>query len=240
MIIKIWHLSAPAIDSLLALPETGMGFQLVEADCWGKLTPFIIFNSELAVDLSAVNLVIGDDPSVILNNGLRIVDVLKGYKQTTISAPEPHSFRLIGSRVDVASEIASSKGAWSPQVAQSSSLVKRITLAENRVFHRFSAFYPDKRINPKTGDFAAGTYATPDSEVPFVPTGFAAVGRFALPNNLPASYHYMIEAPAGTTVAFGTVAPAFGQAGGGVEAYSPGAIVNQKVPPYEPSQLPDE
>lgn len=240
MIMKIWHLSAPAIDSLLALPETGMGFQLVEANCWGKLTPFIIFNSDLAVDISALNLEIGDDPSVILNNGLRIVDALKGYREPIFRAPQPHSFRLIGSRVDVESEIASSKGGGSPQIAQSSSLVKRITLTENRIFHRFSAFYPDKRINSKTGDFAAGTYATPDSEVPFVPTGFAAVGRFALPNNLPASYHYMIEAPTGTTVAFGTVAPAFGQAGGGVEAYFPGAVVNQKVPPYQLSHLPDE
>ena len=237
--MKIWHLSSPAINSLLALPETGMGFQFVEAICLGSLRPLIVFNSDLAVDISSLNIDIGDDPSIILNNGRRIIEALRGYRETIISAPQPHSFRLIGSRIDDPSGLPVSK-ATQAQLAQSSSLVKRMTLTQNRTFHRFSAFYPDKRINPQTGDFAAGTYATPDSEVPFAPTGFAAVGRFALPNNLPASYHYTIEAPTGTVVAFGTVAPAFGQAGGGVEAYFPESVVNQKVPPYEPVKLPDE
>jgi len=86
----------------------------------------------------------------------------------------------------------------------------------------------------------AGTYAAPESEVPFVPTGFVAVGRFALPNTLPASFHYLIEAPAGTSVDFGTVAPAFGQAGGGVEAYFASAVTNAKVPPAPVVRLPDE
>ena len=55
-----------------------------------------------------------------------------------------------------------------------------------------------------------GGAEAPESEVPFVPTGFVAVGRFALPNSIPASFHYEIEAPVGTSVDFGTVAPAFG------------------------------
>jgi hypothetical protein len=76
--------------------------------------------------------------------------------------------------------------------------------------------------------------------VAFVPTGFVAVGRFALPNNLPASYHYEIEAPAGTVVDFGTVAPAFGQAGSGVEAYFSTAVTNAKRPPTPVSKIPDE
>jgi hypothetical protein len=46
------------------------------------------------------------------------------------------------------------------------------------------------------------TYAAPASEVPFVPTGFVVVGRFALPVNLPASHHYEFEAPIGTDVDF--------------------------------------
>jgi len=108
------------------------------------------------------------------------------------------------------------------------------------VFHRFSSFNPDRRVDPVTGSFVPGTYAAPESEVPFVPTGFGAVGRFALPNNLPASYHYEIEAPTGTIVDFGTVAPAFGQAGGGVEAYFASAVTNAKTPPTPVSTLPDE
>jgi len=66
------------------------------------------------------------------------------------------------------------------------------------------------------------------------------MGRFALPNNLPASYRYEIEAPVGTAVDFGTVAPALGQAGGGVEAYFSKAIANAKIPPSPVLKLPDE
>jgi hypothetical protein len=237
--MKVWNLSEQAINSLRDLAETGMGFQLVEAVNWGKPTPFIVFNSELAVDISGLGLIPSDDPSVILNNGLSIIESLKSEREDIFTAPSPHSFRLLSSRISTApSRIL--KGLASLQASMPSSLVKKIVLHKNRVFHRFSAFNPDKRVNPKTGDFLPGTYATPESEVPFVPSGFAAVGRFALPNNQPASHHYVIEAPAGTTVAFGTVAPAFGQAGGGVEAYFQSAVTNQKIPPTAPSRLPDE
>lgn len=234
--MKVWNLNEQSIRSLLELPETGMGFQLVEAVNWGKQTPFIVFNSELAVDISELGLSPSDDPSVILDNGLRIIESLKSYKTTMFSAPSPHSFKLLSSRIsDKPSRISTSLKASMP-----SSLVKKVVLHENRIFHRFSAFNPDKRVNPKTGNFLPGTYATTESEVLFVPSGFAAVGRFALPNSLPASHHYVIEAPAGITVEFGTVAPAFGQAGGGVEAYFKSAVLNQQVPQTAPSRLLDE
>jgi hypothetical protein len=73
-----------------------------------------------------------------------------------------------------------------------------------------------------------------------VPTGFMAVRRFALPVNLPASHHYEIMAPVGIHVDFGTVAPAFGQSGGGVEAYFAKAVANAKMPPTTHKPLPDE
>ena len=118
--------------------------------------------------------------------------------------------------------------------------MKNVTLSASRVFHRYSAFNPDHRVDPITGNFVPGTYAVPESEAPFIPTGFAAVGRLALPNLIPASHHYLLEAPSGTQVAFGTVAPAFGQAGGGVEALLLNGAPNQQVPPIPPSVIPDE
>jgi hypothetical protein len=126
-----------------------------------------------------------------------------------------------------------------PKSAPPSTLVKSYTLAAKRLFHRFSAFNPDRRVNLATGDFLAGTYATTDSDFPLAPSGFAAVGRFALPNNLPASHHFQIEAPVGTPVICGTVAPAYGQAGGGVEALFVNAVNNGQVPRVS-SLLPDD
>jgi hypothetical protein len=130
-------------------------------------------------------------------------------------------------------------GSAAAAVAAPSSLVKSYPLLANRLFHRFSAYSPDKRVDPWTGDFLAGTYATTDSDFALVPSGLAAVGRFALPNILPASYHYQIEAPVGTPVTSGTVAPAFGQAGGGVEALFASAVVNAQSPAAWPP-LPDD
>jgi len=143
-------------------------------------------------------------------------------ESTMFSAPSPSDFKLLNYRVSVIGNNV--LGGSAPVIAQSSTLVKKEDLASNRKFYRFSAYNPDRRVDPITGDFAAGTYATTDNDEPFVPSGFAAVGRYALPNNSPASYKYTITAPAGEAVEYGTVAPAFGQAGGGVEA-----LFNKKV-----------
>jgi hypothetical protein len=238
--MKMWNLGEAEVGALMNMPETGMGFQFVEAIIWGDATPLLVVNSQHAIDLSEMKLLPDDDPTVILRNGLRVIEALKSRPVATIfSAPQPHSFRLLNARVG---PLPATIGppAVAASVALPASLVKHDTLAANRVFHRFSAFKPDRRVDPVTGDFLAGTYAAPASEVPFVPTGFVAVGRFALPNILPASFHYEIEAPAGTTVDFGTVAPAFGQSGGGVEAYFANAVANVKTPPTPVAKLPDE
>ncbi len=71
----------------------------------------------------------------------------------------------------------------------------------------------------------------------FVNSGSAVVGRFALPMPLPACYIMQYELPAGKTIKVGTVAPSFGQAGGGVEIQLPQAqavnVVGQfTVPEY--------
>jgi hypothetical protein len=238
--MQTWSLGASAISSLVNLPETGMGFQLVEAVVLGMTKPLLVLNADHAIDIAEIGLEFGDDPSVILRNGLRIMDTMNsGIVQTMFAAPQPHSFKLLGSRISLP-QIANPTAGGVLMVALPSSLVKHVSLPANRVFHRFSAFNPDRRVDPKSGSLLPGTYVAPESEIPFVPTGFTAVGRFALPNNLPASHHYVIEAPAGTSVDFGTVAPAFGQAGGGVEAYFKNAVTNAQVPPTPASKLPDE
>jgi hypothetical protein len=235
------NLDESSIESLRKLPESGMGFQLVDIAVWGNKKPFLVFNSKRAIDLSQISLESGDDPAVILRNGMKIVDLLRDDTvETMFMAPQPTSFVLLNARIPVAQALRAVMASAAVKVALPSSLVKHVSLSADRVFHRFSAFSPDLRVDPVTGNFLPGTYACPESELPFVPTGFAAVGRFALPNNLPASYHYEITAPKGTAVDFGTVAPAFGQAGGGVEAYFASGAVNAKSPPTAHPSLPDE
>lgn len=227
---------------LEALPETGMGFQLVEAIVMGNLKRLLVFNSETAIDLSDIALSVSNDPAVILRNGIRIVELLKSdVRQTVVMAPAPHSFKLLNTRIPPLHALAGGTMSSMPVMAAlPSSLVKHVKLKAPRAFHRFSAFTPDRRVNHVTGDFLPGTYASPVSELPFLPTGFAVVGRLALPNNLPASHHFEINAATGTEIDFGTVAPAFGQAGGGVEAFFSKGAKNASTLPAVHPDLPDE
>lgn len=81
---------------------------------------------------------------------------------------------------------------------------------------RFSASGIDRRI-AADGSVAPDTYATTIKDAGYVNSGFSTVARYALPNPFPANYASQIAAShsSGTTV--GTVAPAFGESGGGVE-----------------------
>ncbi len=233
--MKMINLNDSAINELLDLPETGMGFQFVDATFWGDRKRFLVFNSEHAIDITELNLSTTDEIYELLQNERKIISYLDFERDLTISAPAPHSFELISTRV-----ATPSAPAGKPIAATPSTLVKHVNLANNRKFFRFSAFNPDRRVDPATGDFRPGTYATVESELPFVQTGFVAVGRFALPNNIPASYRYTIEAPKYTPVSFGTVAPAFSQAGGGVEAYFAKKVINQQKPMQPVAPIPDE
>ncbi len=88
------------------------------------------------------------------------------------------------------------------------------------VFIRYSAFNPDKRIKPD-GSVIRGTYCTTLNDDQEVPSGLAAVGRYALPSRLSHIYAYEIRPPKDIPIYFGTVTPNYGLAGGGVEVFFP-------------------
>lgn len=71
-------------------------------------------------------------------------------------------------------------------------------------------------------------------------SGVAAIARFALPTPIPAVYAYPIV-PKGAMLGnleFGPVAPAFGQAGGGVEVeFLKGLAAGSVVGPYRISEI---
>ena len=229
------HLDNSAIAELSAIPETGMGFQHVQAKFEGQVTQFLVINGTDAFQLNALGLAEGFDPSTIAANGEKVLRAALDDQFGFFSSNHPRGFSLLSSRIPVTSSPSAA-----PHFAPPSSLVKRHTLAAPRQFFRYSAFNPDRRVNPHTGDWLPGTYGTTESETHFVPTGFVAVGRFALPLSLPASFRYEITAPLGTTVAFGTVAPAFGQSGGGVEAFFVGPVVHSAPPAAGLMKIPDE
>lgn len=230
-----WKLDAESAAELLKWPETGMGFQYVEGQVNGRNVVLLVFNAEDAYDVSDVPLADSTDPASILLNGTRIIQAIGAavLQNDTLSVS-------VNAVAPPRTGGGAAGGAATPTatVAPPSSLVKSYALTGSRLFHRFSAFKHDRRVDKK-GNFLAGTYATTDSDFPMVPSGFAAVGRFALPNIAAASYHFQIEAPKTTWVTTGTVAPAFGQAGGGVEAVFVAAVANGQSLPFS-SKLADD
>ena len=111
------------------------------------------------------------------------------------------------------------------------------TTQANDVFYRCEHWLTSRRVLLSTGDILAGTYGFPESELPFVPTGFAAVGRYALPNLPPASRRYEIRPSAGYKLKCGAAVPLYGQAGGGVEVMFPNKFTNNVVPIPAPTVL---
>jgi hypothetical protein len=92
-------------------------------------------------------------------------------------------------------------------------------------YFRFEPWPTSRRINqPTSGGVLAGTYTVPRSELPFLPTGFAAVARCALPNLLPACFKWELQPPSNTPFRCGASVPLYGQAGGGVEVEFPSAF----------------
>jgi hypothetical protein len=105
------------------------------------------------------------------------------------------------------------------------------------VFYRCEHWATSQRVRYATNDILARTYGFPASELRFVPTGFAAVGRYALPDLPPACRRYEIRPPPGYTLQCGACVPLYGQAGGGVEVMFPKTFTNAvQLPP--PTSLP--
>jgi hypothetical protein len=132
---EMWNLDEDAVAALKALPETGMGFQLVEGSFWGRVAPLLVFNTERAYDLSTIGLEPGDDPATILRNGLKIVELLKSeIARTIIAAPSPRIHGLLGSRIGTPPAAPAATAAAGIVTALPSSLVKHLKLPNDRTF----------------------------------------------------------------------------------------------------------
>jgi hypothetical protein len=104
--------------------------------------------------------------------------------------------------------------------AQTPALPVTTNTRQHQAFLRFSVVPNDRRVLPG-GGLAAGTHATTVNDAGLAPSGIAAVGRYALPNPLPAKFLYTVVPPPNTAMQVGAALPNFGQAGGGVEVFFP-------------------
>jgi hypothetical protein len=94
------------------------------------------------------------------------------------------------------------------------------------VFYRWEPYPVSRRVRQASRSVLPNTYAAPQSETPYVPTGFSAVARYALPSLFPACWRWEIQ-PKPTTIRCGASVPMYGQSGGGVEVMFPAGCTNR-------------
>lgn len=218
----MFKLTDGQMRGLVAQPETGMGYQAVDATLADNTTARgVAYNAEL----------------LSLDNEPRV------------SVPTPYR-TLLESAKSASGQIKSLRvvphaGSTTFSMARESSAVKSAGPAKDApeekttagdIFKRFSAYQNDHRVLPD-GSLAKGSFATTEDDAKNVKTGADAVARYALPNSSPASYRFTIKPDAGTKLKKGVAAPAYGQPGGGAEVIFTDGTQSNTV--TGPDKIPD-
>lgn len=214
----LYRISSKMRDSLLASNESGMGYQLVRSNGYH----YIVLNALLGMDAEASWV-----PHLPDLQTLEKLFSTPDWEDTVLQLLK--GAELLPYGPDYALETDDTQASWDhssegSEAESESGLGFDIESHGSYVSHprpdeefvRFSAFSNDLRIG-SDGSIRAGTYATTLNDSRIVPSGLAAVGRYALPNPLPARYGFRFSAPANATIHCGVVRPRYGQAGGGVE-----------------------
>ncbi len=190
---------------LLSIPESGMGFQIIRY----RRDFLVVFNTVLVIPLNELRerrftqddyVYLSGNPDSLVISQLETINMEDGFSLAFSFLDREYrdeSTRLTFGEASISppDSVISSKRPYS--------------------YYRFSAFYKDKRVTDD-GSFLPNTYATTYNDLHFVPSGFAAVGRYALPNPASAQYVFPLltfDRPS----LMGTATPNFGQSGGGVE-----------------------
>lgn len=182
--------------------ETGMGFQIFDTP------PGLV-----AVLANGIGMPYYSDPDFY-----NVDDLLEGMPiqeqpPEIVTLEEPRAFADRASAltalraINISSQYTGTAGAFQ--------LIAYTQLPTDTVFYRYLSTSTDPRY--VGGSLKARTYLTAQLDTNYANSGFATVGRYALPIPLPSRYVIQYELQQGTTLDIGTVAPAFGQAGGGVE-----------------------
>jgi hypothetical protein len=228
----MYQLSFNETHSLLRKAESGMGYQVVDAQTMDYRTRRgVVFNAELLTFDE-------DEHSDRLKLSKSYTEALRSAKNT---AGQFRSLVVVpDSRTTVLSKRNTSRPSTGEQKAMEveRALQDASVTKEGDVFYRFSAFENDRRVTPEKR-LLPGTYATTKEDGDKVKTGKEAVERYALPNPGPASYRFTIKPKKDTKLKGGIVQPANGHHGGGVEViFTEGTQKDTVTVP--PTELHDE
>lgn len=196
---------------LLAQPESGMGYQLVEITLRnGESRRGTAFNGEYLIfpEESLDRLEAITEPS-------RRLEMLE--RNELGLGEEIVEIKVLRSEVPSNSRVRETDGGNGLAFSSGASEAPPEPLMEKEQFKRFSAFANDRRVTGRRG-LLPGTYTTAAEDTKQVHSGRDAVRRYALPNPMPAVNVFTIDPPVpGPILQRGIAQPAYGQPGGGVE-----------------------
>ena len=184
----MYQLSFNETHSLLRKAESGMGYQVVDAQTMDYRTRRgVVFNAELLTfdedehsDSERLKL------SKSYTEALRSAKNTAGQFRSLVVVPDSRT-TVLSKRNTSRPSTGEQKAMEVERALQDASVTK-----EGDVFYRFSAFENDRRVTPEKR-LLPGTYATTKEDGDKVKTGKEAVERYALPNPGPASYRFTIK-----------------------------------------------
>ncbi len=215
MIYKLYNSDSKTLQSL---PETGMGYQVVEAKQYNRtqLRKFIVYNSELVID----------DDIELKGYQRRVIN--DGFSNTLKNSPElmleTNSIRVL-KEIEVKQHFKSlSESKKSNKKRQSGGKGATDSAKEfakgSEVFVRISAYEDDKRIDFENKKLKPGSFTTTEQDYKdCVSTSDDPIDRYALPNDETIKWAFYIKPISLDILQRGIVQPAFDHEGGGIEVY---------------------
>lgn len=215
-------ISSSIQNKLLSLPESGMGYQVVEATYSDRSKKeAIIFNATIAeptnnrsVEQIFKSLRIESFDSLYKSASVsdEIIDVKMKYDKGIFKSARVRMF-------DESKK--EEKGADSAAIDYTK---------QGEYFIRFSHYEDDKRIDKVNKKVLPGTYATTFDDAKYcLQNHIDPRARYALPSNLTVEYAFHITPVENTQIKRGTVEPANEQPGGGKEVIFPQGTNNNSV-----------
>lgn len=193
-------------QDLLRLPESGMGYQLIEADSgyFGLRNKYLVLNSQILID---------DTPQIIneVKNVFRT-----GFRTMLSSASEVElkNIRLVENLSNYRAKNFSAS-------QQTGAIHQPVKMANGiEVFTRLSAYEDDLRVDTVNKKLVPGSYSTTKSDYQFCKSNHLdPVERYALPNDEPIKWAFHIRPVNTDSLQRGVVEPANNHNGGGIEAF---------------------
>lgn len=202
-----FKLSTSQENDLLNQPETGMGYQIVEASKAGHYTreKFLVLNSEIVIEMNGYQ-----DANVrkVINEG--ISSIKAGANYITLNSVAVLNETQIRNAVNE-SKSEKESGAIDNAVENANG---------EEIFVRLSAFDNVRRVDKINKCLRTGSFTTTkDDYDKCKTTNDDPVERYALPNNDEIKFAFHIQPEKADSLQRGIVQPANGKRGDGKEAY---------------------